>query len=86
MPLCRSCSRTDSRSDPPRATLYLWIPCRRGGVGSVPENARSEDVGVLTLSGSGVRRGRGRLFRIALTVPRRDSSATDRLGKVLPTV
>jgi len=73
--------------EPPRATLYLWIPLPEGLASATFQKRALEDVGVLTLSGSAFGAGAEGFFRIALTVPTpRLIEATERLGKVLATV
>src|SRR5213592_2138484 len=73
--------------DPPRATLYLWIPLPDGLPSAAFQKRALEDVGVVTLPGSAFGAGAEGLFRIALTVPvPRLIEATERLGKVLATV
>jgi len=73
--------------EPPRATLYLWIPLPEGLASAAFQKRALEDVGVLTLSGSAFGAGAEGFFRIALTVPTpRLIEATERLGKVLATV
>ena len=73
--------------DPPRATLYLWIPLPDGLPSAAFQKRALEDVGVVTLPGSAFGSGAEGFFRIALTVPvPRLIEATERLGKVLATV
>jgi len=73
--------------DPPRATLYLWIPLPEGLPSAAFQKRALEDVGVVTLPGSAFGAGAEGFFRIALTVPvPRLIEATERLGKVLATV
>src|SRR6266571_3976678 len=73
--------------EPPRATLYLWIPLPEGLRSATFQKRALEDVGVVTLPGSAFGAGAEGFFRIALTVPTpRLIEATERLGKVLATV
>jgi len=73
--------------EPPRATLYLWIPLPEGLRSATFQKRALEDVGVVTLPGSAFGAGAEGFFRIALTVPApRLIEATERLGKVLATV
>src|SRR5438034_10318498 len=73
--------------EPPRATLYLWIPLPEGLRSATFQKRALEDVGVVTLPGSAFGAGAEGFFRIALTVPApRPIEATERLGKVLATV
>jgi len=73
--------------EPPRATLYLWIPLPEGLASAAFQKRAIEDVGVVTLPGSAFGAGAEGFFRIALTVPvPRLIEATERLGKVLATV
>ena len=73
--------------EPPRATLYLWIPLPEGLASAAFQKRALEDVGVVTLPGSAFGAGADGFFRIALTVPiPRLIEATERLGKVLATV
>src|SRR6266511_3061998 len=73
--------------EPPRATLYLWVPLPEGLPSAAFQKRALEDVGVVTLPGSAFGAGAEGFFRIALTVPApRLIEATERLGKVLATV
>jgi len=73
--------------EPPRATLYLWIPLPDGLASAAFQQRALDDVGVVTLPGSAFGAGAEGFFRIALTVPApRLIEATERLGKVLATV
>src|SRR5437667_571166 len=73
--------------EPPRATLYLWIPLPEGLASAAFQMRALEDVGVVTLPGSAFGAGAEGFFRIALTVPTpRLIEAAERLGKVLATV
>jgi LL-diaminopimelate aminotransferase len=73
--------------EPPRATLYLWIPLPDGVASAAFQKRALEDVGVVTLPGTAFGAGAEGFFRIALTVPTsRLIEATERLGKVLAAV
>lgn len=75
--------------DPPRATLYLWIPLPDGLASAAFQKRALEDVGVVTLPGSAFGGGASAdgFFRIALTVPTpRLIEASERLGRVLAAV
>ena len=73
--------------EPPRATLYIWIPLPEGLASAAFQKRALEDVGVVTLPGTAFGAGAEGFFRIALTVPTpRLIEATERLGKVLATV
>src|SRR5258707_818335 len=73
--------------EPPRATLYLWIPLPEGLRSASFHKSALDDVGVVTLPGSTFRARAVVFFHIALTVPApRLIEATERLGKVLATV
>jgi LL-diaminopimelate aminotransferase len=75
--------------EPPRATMYLWIPLPEGLASAAFQKRALEDVGVVTLPGSAFGGGASAegFFRIALTVPTpRLIEASERLGRVLATV
>jgi len=73
--------------EPPRATLYLWIPLPDGLPSAAFQKRALEDVGVVTLPGSAFGASADGFFRIALTVPTpRLIEASERLGKVLAAV
>src|SRR5207249_9453171 len=55
--------------EPPRATLYVWIPLPDGLASAAFQKRALEDVGVVTLPGSAFGAGAEGFFRIALTVP-----------------
>jgi LL-diaminopimelate aminotransferase len=70
--------------DPPRATMYLWIPVP-GGLPSreFAERALAEQ-GVVVIPGAGLGAGGEGFFRIALTVPEaRLEEAIGRLGTLI---
>ena len=71
----------------PRATMYLWVPLPEGVPSAAFQRRALEDVGVVTLPGSGFGAGGEGFFRIALTTatPRLLEGA-ERLGKVLAAV
>jgi LL-diaminopimelate aminotransferase len=71
----------------PRATMYLWIPLPDGMPSATFQRRALEDVGVVTLPGTGFGAGAEGFFRIALTVATpRLVEAAQRLGKVLAAV
>ncbi len=73
--------------EPPRATMYLWIPLPEGLASAAFQKRALEDVGVVTLPGSAFGAGADDFFRIALTVATpRLLEAAERLGKVLAAV
>jgi len=71
----------------PRATMYLWLPLPEGVPSAAFQRRALEEVGVVTLPGSGFGAGGEGFFRIALTTatPRLLEGA-ERLGKVLAAV
>lgn len=74
-------------TEPPRATMYLWLPLPEGLPSAVFQRRALEEVGVLTFPGTAFGAGAEGFFRIALTVatPRLEEAA-QRLGKVLAAV
>src|SRR5216684_2664733 len=71
----------------PRATMYVWVPLPEGLPSAAFQKKALEEVGVVTLPGSGFGAGAEGFFRIALTVATpRLVEAAERLGKVLATV
>lgn len=73
--------------EPPRATMYVWIPLPDGITSAAFQQRALEDVGVVTLPGSAFGASADGFFRIALTVPTpRLVEAAERLGKVLAAV
>ena len=71
----------------PRATMYVWVPLPEGLPSAAFQKKALEDVGVVTLPGSGFGAGAEGFFRIALTVATpRLVEAAERLGKVLAAV
>jgi LL-diaminopimelate aminotransferase len=73
--------------EPPRATLYLWIPLPDGLASAAFQKRALEEVGVVTLPGSAFGASADGFFRIALTVPTpRLIEASERLGRVLAAV
>ncbi|HYK82231.1 MAG TPA: aminotransferase class I/II-fold pyridoxal phosphate-dependent enzyme [Gemmatimonadales bacterium] len=71
----------------PQATMYLWVPLPDGVSSAAFQRRALEEVGVVTLPGSGFGAGGEGFFRIALTVGTpRLVEAAERLGKVLATV
>jgi LL-diaminopimelate aminotransferase len=71
----------------PRATMYVWVPLPEGLPSAAFQKKALEEVGVVTLPGSGFGAGAEGFFRIALTVatPRLVEGA-ECLGKVLAAV
>jgi LL-diaminopimelate aminotransferase len=71
----------------PRATMYVWVPLPEGLPSAAFQKKALEDVGVVTLPGSGFGAGAEGFFRLALTVATpRLVEAAERLGKVLAAV
>jgi LL-diaminopimelate aminotransferase len=71
----------------PRATMYVWVPLPEGLPSAVFQKKALDEVGVVTLPGSGFGAGAEGFFRIALTVATpRLVEAAERLGKVLAAV
>jgi LL-diaminopimelate aminotransferase len=71
----------------PRATMYVWVPLPEGLPSAAFQKRALEEVGVVTLPGSGFGAGAEGFFRIALTVATpRLLEAAERLGKVLAAV
>ncbi len=71
----------------PRATMYVWVPLPEGIASAAFRRRALEEVGVVTLAGSGFGAGADGFFRIALTVAApRLVEAAERLGKVLAAV
>lgn len=74
-------------TEPPRATMYLWLPLPEGLPSAVFQRRAMEEVGVVTLPGTAFGAGAEGFFRIALTVATpRLQEAAQRLGKVLAAV
>jgi LL-diaminopimelate aminotransferase len=76
--------------EPPRATMYLWIPLPDGIASAAFQRRALEDAGVVVLPGSGFGAesgDAGSYFRVALTVANpRLLEAAERLGRVLAAV
>src|SRR5258706_8996962 len=71
----------------PRATMYVWVPVPEGLPSAAFQKKALEEVGVVTLPGSGFGAGAEGFFRLALTVATpRLVEAAERLGKVLAAV
>ncbi len=70
-------------ADPPKATMYLWVPVPEGE-GSEPFALRAlEQEGVVIMPGAALGDGGEGFFRVALTAgPERLVEAAERLGKV----
>jgi LL-diaminopimelate aminotransferase len=74
-------------TEAPRATMYLWVPLPEGLPSATFQRRALEDVGVVTLPGTGFGAGAEGFFRVALTVPApRLVDAAQRLGRVLAAV
>ena len=74
-------------TETPRATMYLWIPLPEGVASAAFQRRALEEVGVVTLPGTGFGAGAEGFFRIALTVATpRLVEAAQRLGRVLAAV
>ncbi len=72
------------RVEPPRATMYLWVPLPEGVAARDFSRVALEEFDVLVLPGSGFGPAGEGFFRIALTVaPARLSEASHRLGRAL---
>jgi len=73
--------------DTPEATMYVWVPLPEGVASAAFARRALEEVGVVTLAGSGFGAGGEGFFRVALTVGTpRLVEAAERLGKVLAAV
>ena len=71
----------------PQATMYVWVPLPEGLPSAAFQKKALEEVGVVTLPGSGFGAGAEGFFRLALTVATpRLVEAAERLGKVLAAV
>ena len=71
----------------PRATMYVWVPLPEGLPSAAFQKKALEEVGVVTLPGSGFGAGAEGFVRLALTVAApRLVEAAERLGKVLAAV
>lgn len=74
-------------TETPRATMYFWVPLPDGMPSAAFQRRALEEVGVVTLPGTGFGAGAEGFFRIALTVATpRLVEAAQRLGKVLAAV
>jgi|SRR5436190_1407316 len=70
--------------EPPRATMYLWIPLPDGVASATFAERLMEDEGVIVLPGSGFGAGGEGFFRISfITSPTRIAEAAVRAGRVL---
>jgi len=70
--------------EPPRATMYLWIPVPGGGRGEAFARRALEEQGVVVMPGSALGDGGEGFFRIALTLPEeRLREGAARLGRLL---
>jgi LL-diaminopimelate aminotransferase len=72
------------RCEPPKATMYLWIPLPDGLPSATFAERLMEDEGVIVLPGSGFGAGGEGFFRISfITSPARIAQAAERAGRVL---
>ena len=70
--------------EPPKATMYLWIPLPEGLPSATFAERLMEDEGVIVLPGSGFGAGGEGFFRISfITSPSRIAEAAVRAGRVL---
>ena len=70
--------------EPPKATMYLWIPLPEGVPSALFAERLMEDEGVIVLPGSGFGAGGEGFFRISfITSPERIAEAAVRAGRVL---
>jgi LL-diaminopimelate aminotransferase len=70
--------------EPPKATMYLWIPLPDGLASATFADRLMEDEGVIVLPGSGFGSGGEGFFRISfITSPLRIAEAAQRAGRVL---
>ena len=70
--------------EPPKATMYLWIPLPDGLPSATFAERLMEDEGVIVLPGSGFGAGGEGFFRISfITSPTRIAEAAVRAGRVL---
>jgi len=73
--------------EPPKATMYLWIPLPEGVASATFAERLMEDEGVIVLPGSGFGAGGEGFFRISfITSPTRIAEAAVRAGRVLATL
>ena len=70
--------------EPPKATMYLWIPLPENIPSAVFAERLMEDEGAIVLPGSGFGSGGEGFFRISfITSPERIAEAAQRAGRVL---
>ncbi len=70
--------------EPPKATMYLWIPLPDGVASATFAERLMQDEGVIVLPGSGFGAGGEGFFRISfITSPERIAEAAVRAGRVL---
>jgi LL-diaminopimelate aminotransferase len=72
------------KCEPPKATMYIWIPLPDGLPSATFAERLMEDEGVIVLPGSGFGAGGEGFFRISfITSPTRIAEAATRAGRVL---
>ena len=72
------------KCEPPKATMYLWIPLPESVPSAAFAERLMEDEGVIVLPGSGFGAGGEGFFRISfITSPARITEAAQRAGRVL---
>jgi LL-diaminopimelate aminotransferase len=80
----RSFSEAGFTCEPPKATMYLWIPLPESIPSATFAERLMEDEGVIVLPGSGFGAGGEGFFRISfITSPARIAEAAQRAGRVL---
>jgi LL-diaminopimelate aminotransferase len=73
--------------EPPRATMYAWIPLPEGVPSAAFQRRALEETAVVVLPGSGFGTSAEGFFRVAFTVPSpRLVEAAERLGRILAAV
>jgi len=72
------------RCEPPKGTMYLWMPLPEGIASAEFATRLMMDEGVIVLPGSGLGAGGEGFFRVSfITSPARIAEAAERAGKVL---
>ena len=70
--------------EPPRATMYLWLPLPAGVLSTAFHERLIEEEGVIVLPGRGLGEGGEGFFRVSfITAPERIAEAAKRAGRVL---